>query len=90
VPLLDQCIAVTAASTILAYSTYTFNASAVPDNHVMMITIPFVAFAMFRYLFLVYAQELGSSPESLLFRDRPLLTAIVLWGMTVVAISFLR
>jgi 4-hydroxybenzoate polyprenyltransferase len=89
-PMLDQAIAVTAASTIMAYSIYTFNAAQVPSNDVMMITIPFVAFAMFRYLFLVYAKKLGGSPESLLFRDVPLLVSILGWGVSVVLVSLFR
>jgi 4-hydroxybenzoate polyprenyltransferase len=89
-PMLDQAIAVTAASTIMAYSIYTFNAAQVPSNDIMMITIPFVAFAMFRYLFLVYAKKLGGSPESLLFRDVPLLVSILGWGISVVLVSLFR
>ena len=89
-PMLDQAIAVTAASTIMAYSIYTFNATQVPTNDIMMITIPFVAFAMFRYLFLVYAKNLGGSPESLLLRDKPLLLSILGWGISVVLVSLLR
>ena len=90
IPMLDQAIAVTAASTIMAYSIYTFNAAQVPSNDIMMITIPFVAFAVFRYLFLVYAKKLGGSPESLLFRDVPLLVSILGWGVTVVLVSLFR
>jgi hypothetical protein len=56
----------------------------------MMITIPFVAFAMFRYLYLVYARNLGGSPESLLFRDPPLLASILLWGLAAVIVSLFR
>lgn len=90
VPMLDQAISVTAASTIMAYSIYTFNATQVPTNDVMMITIPFVAFAMFRYLFLVYAKNQGGSPEALLFRDLPLLCSILGWGATVVLVALFR
>ena len=90
VTMLDQAISVTAGSTIMAYSIYTFNAAQVPSNDVMMVTIPFVAFAMFRYLYLVYAKQLGGSPESLLFRDRPLLASILLWGFSALMVSLLR
>lgn len=90
IPMLDQAIAVTAASTIMAYSIYTFNAAQVPSNDIMMITIPFVAFAVFRYLFLVYVKNLGGSPESLLFRDVPMLVSILGWGVTVVLVSLFR
>jgi 4-hydroxybenzoate polyprenyltransferase len=90
VPMLDQAIAVTAASTLMAYATYTFNSADVPGNNMMMITIPFVAFAMFRYLYLAYARHLGGSPESLLFRDAPMLGSIVLWAISCVAVVVFR
>ena len=90
VPMLDQAIAVTAASTLMAYATYTFNSADVPGNNMMMITIPFVAFAMFRYMYLVYAKHLGGSPESLLFRDAPMLGSIVMWAMACLAVILLR
>jgi 4-hydroxybenzoate polyprenyltransferase len=90
VTMLDQAISVTAGATIMAYSIYTFNSTQAPSNNIMMITIPFVAFAMFRYLYLVYARNLGGSPESLLFRDPPLLASILLWGLAAVIVSLFR
>lgn len=88
-PLLDQLIAVVAASTIMAYSLYTFDASTVPANHAMMLTIPFVAFAIFRYLYLIHRKHLGGSPENLLFSDRPLLVCILGWGITAMTTIYL-
>jgi len=87
--LLDQLLAITAAATVMAYSFYTFDAAAVPDNHAMMLTIPFVAYAVFRYLFLVHRRDLGGSPEALLFADLPLLASILGWGLASVAILYL-
>ena len=81
--ILDQFILLTASSTIMAYSMYSFTAESVPTNHAMMVTIPIVAFALFRYLYLVYGRALGGAPEVLLFRDPPLAGAVVLWGITV-------
>ena len=86
--LLDQLIATTAAATVIAYAVYTFDAAAVPANHAMMLTIPFVVYAIFRYLHLLYAYRLGGSPEVLLVADRPLLTAVVCWGVVSVAILY--
>lgn len=53
VELLDQLLSVVAAATIVAYSFHTFGASAASTNHAMMLTIPFVVYAIFRYLFLI-------------------------------------
>ena len=50
VPLLDQLIGVVASATVMAYAFYTFDAPNVPGNHAMMLTVPFVLYAIFRYL----------------------------------------
>jgi 4-hydroxybenzoate polyprenyltransferase len=83
---LDQFIVISAASSVMAYAMYTFSADTVPDNGIMMITVPIVIFAMFRYLYLVYIRRLGGAPEILLFRDRPLLGSIIVWGITAFSI----
>jgi 4-hydroxybenzoate polyprenyltransferase len=88
--ILDQFILLTASSTIMAYAMYSFTSTYVPENDTMMITVPIVAFAMFRYLYLAYVRRLGGAPESLLFRDLPLLGAVLLWGITVMVIFWLQ
>jgi len=80
-PLLDQLVGITAVSALVVYTIYTFTSSSVPTNDSMVYTVPLVAFAIFRYLYLVYGRGLGGSPESLLFRDRWLLAVVVLWGV---------
>jgi 4-hydroxybenzoate polyprenyltransferase len=89
VPFLDQLIAVVAAATVMAYAFYTFDAAAVPANHSMMLTVPVVTYAIFRYLYLIQARGLGGSPESLLLTDRPLLLSIATWAASSVAILYL-
>jgi 4-hydroxybenzoate polyprenyltransferase len=88
VPMLDQIIAIVSSATLMAYSLYTFDAQNVPSNHSMMMTIPFVLYALFRYLFLVYKRELGGSPEVLLVTDKPLLVCVLGWVATSVAILY--
>lgn len=85
-PFLDLCIAVTASTTILAYSMYTFTSITVPRSGAMMVTIPIVIFAVLRYLYQMYVQHEGGAPESLLWRDRTLLGSILVWGLTVVGV----
>jgi len=89
VPLLDQIIGVIASAIVMTYSLYTFAAPNVPQNRAMMLTIPFVVYALFRYLYLVQRRDLGGAPETLLFADRPLLACVVGWGLTSVAILYL-
>jgi hypothetical protein len=87
-PLLDQIIAVTSSAAVVAYSVYTFTAPTLPENHSMMFTIPIVLYAVFRYLFLIYKEHLGGSPELLLIHDRPMQVAILLWGAASLAILY--
>lgn len=87
--LLDVVIVVSAAATIVAYLMYTLTAESVPENGAMVITVPVVAFAMLRYLYLVYIRRQGGAPETLLFQDVPLLGAILFWGASVLTVFWL-
>jgi 4-hydroxybenzoate polyprenyltransferase len=84
--LIEEMLAVVTASTVMSYSLYTITADNLPkplqENHLMMITIPFVLYGIFRYLYLVYQKNEGSSPEEVIFRDRPLLICGILWAFT--------
>jgi 4-hydroxybenzoate polyprenyltransferase len=85
---LDEMIAVTTASSVMAYSLYTFSAENLPKEHQMMLTIPFAIYTIFRLLYLVHVKHEGGSPEELVLRDRPLFSAIVAWGIAVVGILY--
>lgn len=86
---LDGMLNVIMASTILAYSMYTFLAEGLPPNHSMMLTIPFVLYGIFRYLYLIQVKKEGGAPEELLLKDRPLQLTILLFGLTVFAVLYL-
>ncbi|MGC9467082.1 MAG: decaprenyl-phosphate phosphoribosyltransferase [Anaerolineae bacterium] len=88
-PLLDQLINMVTASTILAYALYTFSAANLPADHAMMLTIPFVIYGLFRYMYLIHAEHCTLAPDEVLLTDRPSQANIVLWGLTVVAIMYL-
>lgn len=85
-PLLDDLINIVAGATIMAYSLYTFFAAAVPHNHAMMITIPFVLYGVFRYLLLVHRSDVAGAPEEAIYRDPMLLGDLMLWAVTAAAI----
>jgi 4-hydroxybenzoate polyprenyltransferase len=91
--LVDEMLAVVTASTVMAYSLYTFTAENLPkalkDNHLMMLTIPFALYGIFRYLYLVFQKDVGSSPEEVLLKDRPLLVCVLLWGLTAALLLYI-
>jgi 4-hydroxybenzoate polyprenyltransferase len=86
--LLDDMIRMVTASTAMAYSLYTFSAPNLPGNHAMMLTIPFVLYALFRYMYLVQVKGRGGAPEDLILEDKPLLLSIGLWGLVAVALMY--
>ena len=89
IPLLDQYIIIVSAMTIIAYSLYTFSAPNLPDNHAMMLTIPFAIYGVFRYLYLIQIKKRGGAPEEILLSDIPLQVTVVLWGLAVMVIFYI-
>jgi 4-hydroxybenzoate polyprenyltransferase len=85
---IDQLILIVSSAALMTYALYTFSAENLPKNHSMMLTIPAVLYGLFRYLFLVREGSIGGSPEDLLFRDRPLLIAVLLWAVLAVMILY--
>ena len=88
ISILDQFITIVSATTIISYSLYTFSAPNLPENHTMMLTIPFVLYGVFRYLYLIQTSDQTGSPEDVLLGDRPLQITILLWGLAVVLIFY--
>ena len=89
IPLLDQYITIVSGMTIVAYSLYTFSAPNLPENHSMMLTIPFVVYGIFRYLQLIQIGHAAGSPDEVALKDRPLQFTVVLWGLAVIAVFYL-
>lgn len=81
--LIDRLIGIVTTSAIVAYSLYTFLAEGLPENHLMMLTIPFVLYAVFRYLYLILVRHEGGAPEEIFLRDRPMQVTLVLYGIIV-------
>ena len=88
--LLDQMIAVVTASTLIAYSVYAIS----PDTAERLgtrwlgLTIPFVLYGIFRYLYLVHQKRGGGSPAELLLTDRPLLACVALWVLALAVLLY--
>src|SRR3989304_223651 len=57
-PFLEQLLMIVLSLSIVTYSLYTFLAPNLPENHAMMLTIPFVIFGFFRYLYLVQVRNI--------------------------------
>jgi 4-hydroxybenzoate polyprenyltransferase len=86
---LDQLITLASGMTIITYSLYTFSAPNLPENHSMMLTIPFIIYGIFRYQYLLQVNGTGSAPEEVVLSDRSLQAAIVLWGLAVLIVFYI-
>lgn len=81
--LIDRLQSVVMTSAVVAYSLYTFLAEGLPANHAMMLSIPFVLYGIFRYLYLIHIRQEGGAPEEILLRDRPLQITLLLYAAVV-------
>ena len=88
--LLDQMIAVVTASTVTAYALYTMSPETVAKfhTHLLPVTLPFVLYGIFRYLYLLYRRQLGGNPSELFLNDRALLLNTIGWILAVLLIIY--
>ena len=78
--LIDRMMGIITTGAVVSYSLYTFLSEGLPENHTMMLTIPFVLYAIFRYLYLIHVRNEGGAPEEIVLRDRPFQISILLYG----------
>ena len=85
---LDQLLTIVMSATLMTYCLYTFSSPISPENHGMMLTIPFVIYGLFRYLYLLRIKQIGGAPEEVLLSDRHMQLTIGLWSLTVIIILY--
>jgi len=88
--LLDQMIAVVTSSTVMAYALYTMSERTIREvgTRYLGVTIPFVLYGIFRYLYLIHQREEGGRPERTLLADRPLLLTVALWALAICVLIY--
>ncbi len=84
--LLGQMVTMTAATALLSYALYTIESTRVPANGAMALTIPFVGFALFRYLLLLNGSRRGDAPDRILFTDPQIQAAVAGFVVTAVVV----
>ena len=101
--LLDSMISMSASFAIISYSLFSFQISPrfqpklllgiLPPTLTapkwMMLTIPLVIYGVARYLYVIYEKKEGESPERVLLSDIPLLSTLILWSITTIAVIYL-
>ena len=100
--LLDGLVFMMATAILITYSLFTFNSPGLGEkiffsgllpqtltsSKFLMATIPIVAYGVFRYLYLIFEKSEGESPEKVLVTDGPLLSAVVLWSISVMFLLY--
>lgn len=87
---LDQMINVATTATVISYALYvTLGVQGQTRAKYMVLTLPFVLYGIFRYLYLVYKRDEGGSPEILLFQDLSLLAVVLMWLISVLLILYI-
>jgi 4-hydroxybenzoate polyprenyltransferase len=76
---IDQLVSAVTSATMVTYALYTFFSAASQTHQYLMLTVPFVVYGLFRYLYLVHQKNLGGNPEEILLSDVPLIIDIVLF-----------
>jgi 4-hydroxybenzoate polyprenyltransferase len=90
--LIDQMSVVVTSAVIMAYSLYTFSAPNLPridGQPLMMLTIPFVLYGIFRYQYLIHVRNEGGTPEDIVLGDVPFIVDMMLFGITVLVLMYL-
>ena len=90
VAFLDQMISIVTSATLVAYALYTL----APETRQKLgtpylpLTIPFVLYGIFRYLYLVHRKDMGESPTGTFYSDKPLFINVVLWAVAAVVVLY--
>ncbi len=87
--LISEMTSMVTSATIVTYALYTFFSKTAAKTHYLMMTIPFVIYGLFRYLYLMHQKKLGGSPEEILLSDKPLIVDIILWLLTITIVLYL-
>ncbi len=87
VDMLDKMLTIVTPSILMAYCLYTFSSV---QSKTMIFTIPFILYGIFRYQYLMDKENIGGKPEDVFGKDKPFLINIVLWGVSVLTIIYLK
>ncbi|MBW4435867.1 MAG: decaprenyl-phosphate phosphoribosyltransferase [Pleurocapsa minor GSE-CHR-MK-17-07R] len=89
--LLDDMLRMVMTGTLIGYLLYTIEepSEMLQTTNLGLLTVPFVVYGVFRYLYLMHVKGDGSAPDEVLLKDRPIQIAILLWGLTFIAILYI-
>lgn len=77
--LLNDMLRMVMTGSIMTYSLYAIEAPTSFGGPAMILTIPFVVYGIFRYMYLIHIKGEGGAPDEVLLKDRPLLLSVILF-----------
>lgn len=88
---LNSVMNICAGAAVITYALYTRADETIlrVGSNGMLLTIPFVVYGVFRYLFLIHKRQEGGDPVHILFHDRPTLLNLLLWILTAGLVIYL-
>ena len=81
IELLDQMSTIVTSALVMSYALYTIQSEAAVKHPYLRVTLPFVIFGIFRYLYLIHRKNQGESPDEVVLRDHQLIATVILWGI---------
>ena len=90
-PFLDSLMNICAGAAVITYALYTRADETVArvGSTAMLLTIPFVVYGVFRYLFLIHKRKVGGDPVQILFSDRATQLNLLLWISSAALVIYL-
>jgi 4-hydroxybenzoate polyprenyltransferase len=87
---LDMMTAIVTAATVMSYVLYTMDPETIArfHSHRLIYSSVFVLYGIFRYLYLIHQKSSGGNPTDMLYRDRSLLVAVVLWILSIFLLRY--
>ena len=86
---LDVSMLICGILVLTSYTLYTIQATNLPNNNIMLVTVPFVLLGLIRYSYLTIYKKLGQTPENIITSDFILISIILLWLITSSGILFI-
>jgi 4-hydroxybenzoate polyprenyltransferase len=88
--LLDGLLIASAAASLMSYALYTMWPATVEKfgTDALIYTVPFVAYGIFRYLYLVQRSSASEDPSHVLLTDRPMLVCVLAYLVAVLVILY--
>jgi 4-hydroxybenzoate polyprenyltransferase len=89
---IDQMISILASSIVVVYMLYTVDqrTAAVFQTKHLILTIPFVYYGIFRYLYLIHQHQWGEDPTMVLYKDRMMQLNLAAWAFVCVAVIYFK